>query len=69
VDGLSGSHAALGHDPSPDQRRTRQLADGLAPIIARTVALSRLPVGRRLAADVFTLADQLTTPTTDRNDS
>lgn len=55
-------------DPSPDQRRTRQLVDGLAPIVARTVALSRLPVGRRLAADVFTLVDQLATPTTDRND-
>lgn len=55
-------------DPSPGQGRTRRLVDGLAPIISRTVALSRLPVGRRLAADVFTLVDQLATPTTDRSD-
>lgn len=56
-------------DTSPGQRRTRELVDGVAPIIARTVALSRLPVGRRLAADVFTLVDRLATPTADRSDS
>lgn len=50
-------------DPTPGQRRTRRLADGVAPIIARTVALSRLPVGRRLAADVFALVDRLAATT------
>ena len=54
-------------DSSPDQRRTRDLVDGVAPIIARTVALSRLPVGRGLAADVFALVDRLATPTSDRS--
>lgn len=55
-------------DPSEDQRRTRQLVDGLAPIIARTVALSRLPMGRRIAADVFALVENLSRPMTERND-
>ena len=49
-------------DPSADQRRTRVLVDGAAPIIARTVTLSRLPVGRGLAADVFSLMDRLASP-------
>ncbi|QFG67443.1 TetR/AcrR family transcriptional regulator [Ornithinimicrobium pratense] len=55
-------------DTSPDQRRTRVLVDGVAPIIARTVTLSRLPVGRRLAGDVFRLMDRLASPTADRSD-
>lgn len=54
-------------DTSPDQRRTRELVDGLTPILARAVTLSRLPVGRGLAADVFALVDRLTP--TDRGNS
>ncbi len=57
-------------DTSPEQRRTRRLVDGLAPIIAHTVALTRLPVGRRLAADVYALVDRLSIPDpTDRSES
>ncbi|GAA1184034.1 TetR family transcriptional regulator [Ornithinimicrobium humiphilum] len=54
-------------DSSPQQRRTRELADGLAPIISRVVSLSRLPVGRGLAADVFALVDRLAAPSSDRS--
>jgi AcrR family transcriptional regulator len=56
-------------DTSPEQGRTRELVDGVAPIIARTVALSRLPVGRGLAADAFALVDRLARPLTDRSTS
>lgn len=55
-------------DTSPEQRRTRVLVDGSAPIIARTVSLSRLPVGRRLAGDVYSLMDRLASPAHDRSD-
>ena len=34
------------HDSSPDQRRTRTLVDGVAPLVGRLVRLSRLPVLR-----------------------
>lgn len=47
-------------DTSPDQRRTRQLIDGVVLILTRVLALSRLPVGRGLSADVVGLVDRLT---------
>ncbi|NUL47048.1 TetR family transcriptional regulator [Cellulosimicrobium funkei] len=50
-------------DTSPDQQRSRVLVDGLAPLLARTISLSRLPVGRRLATDVIDLLDRLAAPT------
>ncbi len=56
-------------DDSPGQRRTRELVDGVAPIIARTIALSRLPVGRRFAADVFALVDRIAPPIDHRSTS
>lgn len=55
-------------DTSTEQRRTRVLVDGAAPIIARTVSLSRLPVGRRLAGDVYSLMDRLASPLDSRSD-
>ena len=56
-------------DDSPGQRRTRELVDGVAPIIARTIALSRLPVVRRFAADVFALVDRIAPPIDHRSTS
>lgn len=49
-------------DTSPSQQRSRILVDGLAPLLARTVSLARLPVGRRLATDVIDLVDRLNSP-------
>ena len=47
-------------DSSPDQRRTRDLVDGLAPIVARTVGLARLPVARGLTSDIVALTERVT---------
>jgi AcrR family transcriptional regulator len=46
-------------DGTPDQRRTRVLVDGVAPVVGRAVALSRLPVARRLLDDVLGLVTRL----------
>ncbi len=46
-------------DDSDDQRRTRQLVDGVAPLLARAVGLTRLPVGRGLADDLVQLVDRM----------
>lgn len=43
------------YDGSPDQRRTRTLVEGVAPLIGRLVRLSRLPVMRGAADDVLAL--------------
>ncbi|KQR07727.1 TetR/AcrR family transcriptional regulator [Cellulomonas sp. Leaf334] len=43
------------YDGSPDQRRTRTLVEGIAPLIGRLVRLSRLPVLRGAADDVLAL--------------
>lgn len=47
-------------DNTPEQARTRALIDGVAPLLSRVIALSRLPVGRRLAEDAYALIDRLT---------
>lgn len=49
-------------DTTEGQRRTRDLVDGVAPLVARAVALSRLPVGRGLAEDLVALLDRLSGP-------
>ena len=49
-------------DSSPGQARTRQLIDGVTPIISRLVRLARLPVGRRLVSDVGTVMDLVSAP-------
>ena len=46
-------------DPSPDQRRTRRLVDGLAPLLARLVRLARLPGARGLVEDALALLANL----------
>lgn len=46
-------------DTSKGQRRTRELVDGVVPILTRVLALTRLPVGRGLAADIVALVDRL----------
>lgn len=46
-------------DGTPGQERTGVLIDGLAPIVARTMGLARLPVGRRLAGDAAALLARL----------
>jgi AcrR family transcriptional regulator len=43
------------HDSSPDQRRTRTLVDGVAPLLGKLVRLSRLPVLRGATEDVLRL--------------
>ena len=48
-------------DTSEEQRRTRVLVDGAAPLISRVLRLSRLPVGRGLTEDALGLMDRLTT--------
>jgi AcrR family transcriptional regulator len=48
-------------DPSENQARTRALIDGLVPIVAKAVRLSRLPVARSLLTDVAGLLERLTT--------
>jgi AcrR family transcriptional regulator len=49
-------------DSSPGQVRTRQLIDGVTPILARLVGLARLPVGRRLVTDVGAVMDLVSAP-------
>ncbi|HZB51878.1 MAG TPA: TetR family transcriptional regulator [Mycobacteriales bacterium] len=49
-------------DSSPGQARTRQLIDGVTPIITRLVGLARLPVGRRVVTDVGRVMDLVTAP-------
>jgi AcrR family transcriptional regulator len=49
-------------DSSPEQTRTRQLIDGVTPIISRLVGLARLPVGRRLVTDVGRVMDLVSAP-------
>jgi AcrR family transcriptional regulator len=49
-------------DSSPGQARTRQLIDGVTPIVSRLVGLARLPVGRRLVTDVAKVMDSVTAP-------
>lgn len=46
-------------DPSLDQRRTRVLVDGVAPIIAKAITMSRLPMARSLVQDVLGLVSAL----------
>lgn len=46
-------------DTTPDQRRTRDLVDGLAPVVGKAVSLTRIPLGRSLAADVAALLDRV----------
>ena len=46
-------------DSSPDQRRTRILVDGVAPIIAKAITMSRLPMARGLVQDVLALVAAL----------
>lgn len=43
------------YDDSPDAARTRRLVDGVSPLVARLVRLSRLPVLRGTVADVLAL--------------
>lgn len=50
-------------DSSPGQQRTRQLIDGVTPIVTRLVGLARLPVGRRLVTDVGRVMDLVAAPT------
>lgn len=46
-------------DGTPGQRRTRALVDGVAPVLGKAIALSRLPVARGLTDDVLRLFDDL----------
>lgn len=46
-------------DSSPDQQRTRILVDGTAPIVAKAVGMSRLPVARGMVQDVLSLMSAL----------
>lgn len=48
-------------DDSHDRRRTRALADGAAPLVARVVALSRVPGARSLVDDALALLIRMTT--------
>lgn len=43
------------YDKSPGQRRTRRLADNVAPLAAKLVILSRLPVVRNIVEDIVHL--------------
>ncbi|GER22801.1 TetR family transcriptional regulator [Zafaria cholistanensis] len=43
------------HDPSPGQRRSRRLIAHAAPLVARLVVLSRLPVVRTIFDDLIGL--------------
>lgn len=47
------------HDRSPEQARTRQLIDGVVPLIDRLVGLSRLRVLRPVTRQVLTLIHTL----------
>jgi AcrR family transcriptional regulator len=50
------------HDRSPGQRKTRQLIDGVVPLIDRLVGLSRLRVLRPAVRQITTLVDTLSKP-------
>jgi AcrR family transcriptional regulator len=52
-------------DSSPGQVRTRQLIDGVTPILTRLVGLARLPGGRRLVTDVARVMDLVAAPAPD----
>ncbi|OHV48268.1 TetR family transcriptional regulator [Pseudofrankia sp. BMG5.36] len=47
------------YDPSPGQARTRQLVDSAAPLTARSIALTRIPLLRSVADDLHTLVSEL----------
>lgn len=55
-------------DGSPDQRRTRTLVDGVAPIVEKTVSLARLPVARGLVDDVLGLIAAITPASVEREE-
>ncbi|GAB3712421.1 TetR/AcrR family transcriptional regulator [Mariniluteicoccus flavus] len=46
------------HDATDGQRRTRDLVDGLAPLLGRALNLARLPIARGVSADVVALVDR-----------
>jgi AcrR family transcriptional regulator len=46
-------------DSSSEQLRTRVLVDGLVPIIAKAITMSRLPMARGLVQDVLALVSAL----------
>jgi AcrR family transcriptional regulator len=46
-------------DGSPDQLRTRTLIDGIVPVIAKAITMSRLPMARGLVHDVLALMSAL----------
>jgi AcrR family transcriptional regulator len=48
------------YDRSENQRRTRALVDGAAPLIARLVSLSRLPVVKPLVEEMLALKARVT---------
>lgn len=50
-------------DTTPGQARTRTLVDGLAPILAQAIRLSRMPFARALVDDVARLVERLGGPT------
>jgi len=50
------------YDSSPGQARTRQLVDSAAPLIARSIALTRVPVLRSVADDLHALVSELRRP-------
>jgi AcrR family transcriptional regulator len=47
------------YDQSPEQRRTRNLIDKTAPLVAKLVALSRLPGVRRITEDLAGLVREV----------
>jgi AcrR family transcriptional regulator len=50
------------YDGSPDQRKTRQLIDGVVPLVDRLVGISRLRVLRPVLRQVLDLIDTIRTP-------
>ncbi|ONH33704.1 TetR family transcriptional regulator [Pseudofrankia asymbiotica] len=50
------------YDMSPGQARTRRLVDSAAPLIARSIALTRVPVLRAVADDLHALVSELRPP-------
>ncbi|WP_083401411.1 TetR/AcrR family transcriptional regulator [Pseudofrankia sp. EUN1h] len=50
------------YDTSPGQVRTRRLVDAIAPLIARSIALTRVPVLRSVADDLHALLSELRLP-------
>lgn len=47
------------YDSSPGRARTRELVDGVAPMVARLLSVARLPVLRRLTDDALGLVERL----------